>query len=115
MRWFEKPEILSYLVDCYQGTVTTKVGPKRQFIWEVENGDVVIGNTRAFADHLFTRFGLTDKACSDVHEAMRELGEVTRELSPRLHHGTRYREQKPEMKVIIDAATVEKRAKARWS
>jgi hypothetical protein len=54
MRWFEKPEILDYIVEAYQGLD----GRKRQFLWEETNGDLVIGNSRAFADHLSEKFGL---------------------------------------------------------
>ena len=99
MRWFERPEVLSYIIDAYQGMD----GAKRQWAWEEENGDVVIGNARAFADHLSQRFHLelTDTAWSGLHEAMRMLGEVAKAYSPRARsRGGKFRNQQPEVRVI---------------
>ena len=99
MRWYEKTEVLDYVVSCYAGTE----GTKRQFIWEDAAGDVVIGNARAFVDHLSEKFGLglTNKAWSGLHEAMRALGEVAHAYSPRTRvRGGKFRNQEPEVRVI---------------
>jgi hypothetical protein len=83
MRWYEKPEVLDYMIECYAGTE----GRKRQFIWETAAGDVVIGNARAFSDHVSDKFGLhlAHTSWSGLHEAMRMLGEVAVNYSPRAH------------------------------
>ena len=99
MQWFERPEVLDYLVRSYAGLDKGK----RQFIWEDENGDVVIGNTRAFTDHLSRQFQipLTSTSWSKVHEALRELGEVAREYTPRSNSlGKHFVNQEPIVRVI---------------
>lgn len=99
MKWYEKPEVLSYIIDCYQGVD----GGKRQFIWETPEGDVVIGNVRAFTDHVSEKFslGLTSTEWSAVHEAMRMLGEVVHGYSPRTQvRGGKFKNQEPEVRVL---------------
>lgn len=99
MKWFEKPEVLDYIIECYQGTD----GLKRQFVWEDDQGDVVIGNTRAFTDHVSVKFGLsrTSTSWSAMHEALRMLGEVVHPIGPRVHkRGLRFHNQEPEVRVI---------------
>jgi hypothetical protein len=98
MKWYERPEILSYIIDCYAGVD----GKKRQFIWE-EDGDILIGNSRAFTDHVSQRFHLskTATAWSSVHEALRALGEVVVYHRPRCRElGGRFHNQLPEKHVI---------------
>jgi len=95
MKWFELKEVLSYIVDCYVGAEPDRSqrAVKRQFIWEEPNGDLVIGNTRAFSDHLTAKFGLpTPTAWMGVHEALSAMGEVLFERAPNF--------KKPEVKVI---------------
>lgn len=99
MRWFERSDVLGYIVNCYQGTE----GRKRQFVWEEPNGDIVIGNTRAFGDHLNTRFNLelTPTSWMAIHEALRAMGEVLHEYSPRTHvRGQRFKNQVPEVRIL---------------
>lgn len=102
MRWFEKPEVLSYIIDSYQGTDERG---KRQFVWEdPASGDVMIGNSRAFTDHLSEKFGLrlTATSWSGLHEAMRMLGEIAKTYSARsAKRGQRFRNQPPEARVLI--------------
>lgn len=98
MRWYERPEILAYLVNSYAGLE----GRKRQFIWE-QDGNIVIGNSRAFADHLSQKFGLnlSDRAWMAVHEALRALGEVVELHSKHVRgQGKKFRNQQPEVRVI---------------
>lgn len=99
MKWTEKPPVLSYIIDCYAGVD----GKKRQFIWEEKNGDVVIGNTRAFTDHIAERFSLklTKTDWSAVHEVLRALGEVVHPYTPRAHvRGGRFKNQEPEIHIL---------------
>jgi len=99
MRWFEKPEVLDYIVNAYQGMD----GRKRQFIWEEPNGDILIGNSRAFADHLSERFGLqlTDKAWMAVHDCLRMLGEIAQVHKPHGEpKGRRFHNQEPEFRIL---------------
>jgi hypothetical protein len=100
MRWFEKPEVLDHIIESYAGID----GRKRQFIWEELSGDTVIGNSRAFADHLRAKFGIAelgDKSWMAVHEALRALGEVAQVHAPhRAVHGRKFINQRPEVHVI---------------
>jgi len=99
MKWFEQKEVLSYIIDSYAGVD----GYKRQFIWEEKSGDVVIGNTRAFTDHLSERFDLhkTSKAWTDVHTALRALGEIVHPYTPRTRVlGKRFKNQEPEVRIL---------------
>jgi len=105
MKWFEQKEVLSYIVDCYAGAEPDRSqrAVKRQFIWEEPNGDLVIGNTRAFGDHLTAKFGLhsTPTAWMGVHEALRAMGEVLFERAPNAHHpGKKFKNQQPEIRII---------------
>jgi hypothetical protein len=105
MRWFERPDILSYIIECYAGTDEGhQGGARRQFIWEQPNGDMVIGNPRAFTDHVAEKFGiqLTPTSWSAVHAALRELGEVARENAPhRPKEGRqRFHNQQPEIRIL---------------
>ena len=99
MKWFEKPEVLDYIVSAYQGTDAGK----RQFVWEDEAGDVVIGNARAFTDHVSRKFelGLESTSWSGLHEVMRMLGEVVHPYSPRVRtKGGKFKNQEPEVRVL---------------
>ena len=99
MKWAEKPEVLSYIVDCYQGVD----GKKRQFIWEADNGDIVIGNARAFTDHVSTKFNLGKTATSwvEVHHVLRALGEIAQIHRPRTTiRGGKFRNQEPEVRIL---------------
>jgi hypothetical protein len=100
-RWYERPAVLDYIVEAYQGT---EEHGKRQFVWEdPATGDVLIGNSRAFTDHLAARFGLdlTATSWSGLHEAMRMLGEVAKPYTARsAHRGQRFHNQAPEARVI---------------
>ena len=103
MKWAEKPEIVSYIVDCYAGVEGEGAHAKRQFIWEQENRDVVIGNTRAFTDHLRRRFGLPERPTSwtAIHEVLRALGEVAHTYSPRVNiRGAKFKNQEPETRIL---------------
>ena len=105
MKWYERSEVVSYIIDCYAGIEEHK---KRQFIWEQSNGDVVIGNTRAFTDHLAEKFNLplTSTSWSSVHAALREMGEVLTEYSPRTKKlGTRFHNSEPEVRVLKPASS----------
>lgn len=99
MKWFEKSEVLSYIIECYAGVD----GRKRQFIWEEPDGTIVIGNSRAFTDHVSVKFSLekTPTAWSGIHSALRELGEVVGPYSPRTHErGGKFKNQEPEVRVL---------------
>lgn len=101
MRWFEKYGVLDYVVECYAGVE----GSRRQFIWEQECGDIVIGNTRAFYDHLATKFDLSKKAHAwmELHVMLHELGEVVRQHQAHRLTGEKigkFRNQEPKWRVI---------------
>jgi hypothetical protein len=100
MRWYEKPEVLDYIVNSYAGVDHGK----RQFIWEdLETKDLLIGNSRAFTDHLSNKFNLdlTSTGWSAVHEALRMLGEVTHEYAPRVNkRGAKFKNQQPETHIL---------------
>jgi hypothetical protein len=105
MRWYEKPGVLDYVIECYAGTDKNERGhQKRQFIWEdLRSKDVVIGNSRAFTDHVSEKFnlGLTSTDWSALHEAMRMLGEVVHQKAPRTQvRGKKFHNQQPEVRVI---------------
>jgi hypothetical protein len=99
VRWFDQSDVLSHLIESYAGVENGK----RQFIWEQPNGDVVLGNARAFADHLEERFGLPSSPgrWTQLHMALRELGEAVKSIQ---YHGTRrgqhFKNQEPELRVI---------------
>jgi hypothetical protein len=107
MRWFEKPEILSYIIESYAGCDETRTNrPKRQFIWEDADGNIVLGNGRAFGDHLTEKFGLSaDDGATRwiaVHQALRELGEVvgSTELRGPRQHVHKGKNQEPEIRIL---------------
>ena len=105
MRWAEKSEILSYIIDAYQGTerAESNGAQKRQFLWEEADGSLVIGNTRAFTDHVRHKFGLpaNDRAWYGVHDALQAVGEVIIHRSAhRNHNVTKTRNQEPEVRII---------------
>ena len=99
MRWFERSETLDYIVASYAGVEAGK----RQFIWEQPNGDIVLGNTRAFADHAEAHFKLpaAPSRWTEVHKVLRELGETIKEIKrhPR-NHGRPFHNQEPEVRVL---------------
>lgn len=99
MRWYEQPEVLAYVINAYAGTE----GQKRQYIWEDLDGNIVIGNSRAFADHLGERFGLKLKPTTwmDLHELLRALGEVLHVHAPHITpRGKKFKNQLPETRII---------------
>ena len=103
MRWYEKPPVLDYIVSCYAGVDQENGRVRRQFIWETNDGDLVIGNSRAFSEHLSQRFGLELKktAWMCIHELLRALGEVAQTHSPRMHHpGRKFKNQQPRLHVL---------------
>ncbi len=102
-RWFEQPEILDYIIEAYAGTVCDGRYIKRQFIWEQPNGDTVIGNTRAFADHLSAKFNLaaTPTRWCDLHKLLRSLGESIREQKVRtVKRNGRFHNEEPEIRLL---------------
>lgn len=103
MRWFEKPEVLSYIVECYAGVETIGRRRVRQFVWEDADRNVVIGNPRAFVDHLSDKFelDLSTTSWSGLHEALRAMGEVAKAYSPRARErGGKFRNQELEVRVL---------------
>lgn len=102
-RWVEKPEILSYIIDCYQGVEKDNGARKRQFIWETSEGNIVIGNSRAFYIHITEKFGMATQATSwsEIHTVLHELGEIVNEYSPRVNKkGGKFKNQVPETRII---------------
>lgn len=104
MKWAERDDVLSYIIDCYQGVENRT----RQFIWETGDGDIVIGNARAFANHLSHRFGIRETPTSwmSLHEVLRAVGEVVEVHSPRTKKpGRKFKNQEPQWRVIRKAGT----------
>lgn len=100
MKWFEKPEVLDYIITSYAGVDKGK----RQFVWE-EPGtkNILIGNSRAFTDHLALKFNLplTSTGWASVHAALRMLGEVTHEYTKRVNiKGGKFKNQQPETHIL---------------
>jgi hypothetical protein len=98
MKWFEHKDVLSYIIDSYAGVD----GRKRQFIWE-EKGEILIGNSRAFTDHLNEKFDLhrTNTSWVALHAVLRALGEVVNGYTPRSHvRGGKFKNQEPEVHVL---------------
>lgn len=115
MKWTERPDVLSYIVDCYAGTEKARGTRKRQFIWEDEDGDIVIGNSRAFTDHVSHRFSipLTSTSWAAIHNTLHALGEVVHEMKPRSGvRGGRFKNQEPETRVIKSADRSSERRKS---
>jgi len=103
MKWYERADVLDHIVQSYAGVDNVDGRQQRQFIWDEPNGDLVIGNTRAFTDHLSAKFELrlTTTEWSGVHAALRAMGEVARVLSPRVNiRGTKFKNQEPKTHVI---------------
>jgi hypothetical protein len=99
VRWFDRSEILDAIITSYAGVENGK----RQFIWESENGDVVLGNARAFSDHLEARFGLPKRPgrWTAVHRVLHELGEAVKSINAHPgKKGQHFRNQEPEMRVL---------------
>ena len=106
MKWFERSDIVSYIVECYVGTDTNASGQQvRQFVWEDEDGNIVIGNPRAFGEHVQRHFDLPERSTRwmDIHQALRAMGEV---LFEKRHDvvtrqpGKRFRNQDPEVRIL---------------
>src|SRR5262245_1109599 len=99
VRWYEKSEIVDYVIECYAGVDAGR----RQFIWEEPNGDIVIGNARAFTDHVGEKFGVavTPTAWMRVHDVLRALGEIVHAAK---HDGSRvgkkFKNQEPHSHVL---------------
>lgn len=108
-RWFLRPEILNYIIDSHAGVEERDTGhrvkARRVFIWVEPSGDVVIGNTQAFALHLREKFQLLNTAlASDIHQVMRDLGEVVDPDYPKTRAErkgkTNWKEPAPDSKII---------------
>lgn len=99
MRWYQRDDVVDYVCKCYAGVDQGR----RQFIWEDENGDVLIGNTRAFTEHCGAKFGVevTKTAWMRIHDLLRALGEVVHVVQ---HDGSRagqkFRNQEPKSHVL---------------
>lgn len=98
------PQVVDYIIDCYQGTEGTGRKAKRQFMWERANGDVVIGNTRAFTDHLAEKFKIEANRYTygQVHKLLSRLGERIKPKETRHKTGeqTGRGPQEPEVRVV---------------
>jgi hypothetical protein len=88
-KWTHRPDIISYVCDCYAGTEPGVAGgPKRRvWLWE-EAGLIMMGNTQAFYEHLCQRFELlpSKTGAASLHTMLRDLGEV---VQPHKPHGPR--------------------------
>lgn len=103
MRWYEKPGVLDYIINSYAGVDVVDGKSKRQFLWDDEEGNTVIGNSRAFTDHLSAKFSLALTATSwgMVHEVLRALGEVAHNYQKRSKTlGKKFKNQQPESHII---------------
>lgn len=95
-----RTEIVDLIIDAYQGTNTKGA---REFMWEREDGNVVIGNTRAFADFLGRKFGVavTPESAHSIHSILRRLGEVTKPYEKRGGHtASQYRTPEPQERIV---------------
>lgn len=104
-RWYEREDVLAYIIDSYAGVGASPHGnPRREFMWEdPATGDVLLGNARAFADHVSERFalGLRSTAWSGLHEVLRRLGEAVGTYTPRARvRGGRFTNQEPDVRVV---------------
>ena len=102
MKWFERDAVVDYIIDCYAGVEQGGGHVKRRFIWEQE-GDVVLGNARAFGDHLSEKFelGSSKTLWMGVHKALRSLGELAQcQGHKEKHLGRRFVNQEPEVHIL---------------
>jgi hypothetical protein len=80
--WARRPEILDYVIECYAGTEKVEGGrARRVYLWE-DGPDIKMGNTEAFAQHLCKRFDLLRVHTSDLHNLLRQMGEVIQKHRP---------------------------------
>lgn len=96
-------DIVAYVCDCYAGVE----GRKRQFIWVDEKKDVVIGNCRAFGDHVAVKFGLDANPTfwMHIHALLRALGEVVQvHAAHSRKRGKKFKNQEPEVRVLRHAS-----------
>jgi hypothetical protein len=104
--WSLRPDLVSYVVDCYGGTEEVAGGRvRRVFLWE-EGDEVLMGNTEAFTIHLGQKFGLNLGAgdAASIHSMLREMGErILPAIEGRRQLGKargKWRQPDPEAKVI---------------
>lgn len=88
--WMKRPDILSYIIDCYAGLEPTEGGgpSRRVFLWE-DGSNVMMGNTEAFLQHLERQFELIPHrgGASMMHALLRELGEAAQQHKPHAPRG----------------------------
>jgi len=113
-RWAQRDDIISYIVDCYAGTEPKGdhgQARRRVYLWEdPRTGDVMMGNTEAFAEHLRERFDLLQDMrtiAQAVHKLLRELGEVLRPLTTRERRGP----GRPQVQPIAESWVVRRAAR----
>jgi hypothetical protein len=86
-------KIQSYILECYEGTETsaTCLRPTRLFMWADTEGEVWIGNSVAFAEHLAERFFFAPKKYDyvSVNSILIDAGERVERYKQREQTGER--------------------------
>lgn len=101
MTWIMRNDVVDYILESYQ---PDKQGRKRQFIWETSDGDIVIGNTRAFADHLYARYQKAPNKTGwmEVHRVLRACGDQLFQKHPRSSPRHKpFINQEPDFRVLV--------------
>lgn len=102
-------EVLGYVINAYAGTEPSPTNPhilRRVYLWETA-GDVMMGNTEAFARHLKRRFPGLRVDPSEVHALLRALGEQVAPQGsrrPATGPGGKFRQPAPEEWVVARGA-----------
>jgi hypothetical protein len=102
--WARRPDIISYVIDCYAGTdvVEGNSVKRRVYVWE-DGDEIKMGNTEAFAEHLEKKYELLRVSPSALHTMLRELGETVvlhKPHAPHIRRGTGYKTPDPDEWVI---------------
>jgi hypothetical protein len=83
--------VQSYIIEHYEGVALDGPKPVRQFMWADRDGEVWIGNSAAFAEHLAERFYFPPKKYDyvSVNSVLIECGERIEEYKNREFTGQR--------------------------
>jgi hypothetical protein len=84
-------KVQSYIIEHYEGITEDGPKPQRQFMWADSEGEVWIGNSAAFAEHLAERFRFESRKYDyvSVNSVLLDCGERIEEYQRRAQTGYR--------------------------